>query len=1131
MSQSRLQRFQLVNWGTFSGYWHFPVPRRGLLLTGPSGAGKSSILDAIGSILVRPSRLRFNAAAQGTETGDRDRNLVTYVRGAYKRETDETTGEAATTFLRTGPTWSAVALTFADEAGGVTTLIRLFHLRGSSNDPADLQSMYLIAPEPVELPSLAPHVKHGIELRRVKAAFNDWQCFGHNSYSGFAAKFRRQLGLASEQAQILLHKAQSAKNLTSLDALFRDFMLEPPDTFTLSDDMVAQFDELSVAHATVVDARKQLHCLEPLRTCGAQLEQVAARQMSLRQQEQHLEGWIASQLLVEAEDDLATTTQQLDAARAELEHAEQAVQVAATNRVDAQRAYDRSGGVELSTLTEQENDRRELLREREGRRGVAAEAAQTLGLSIPSSRVGWSTFAEQLDRASQEVARAAAEHQQRTYAAATDRGNARTAQQQVAEELAALRQHRSNIDPRLLELRARLAQRLLISAEDLPFVGELLQVRAEDSRWTGAVERVLGAFARTLVVPAQHYHAAAEVIDHEHLGARLAYERVDEHSAAGSSPDPGADSLVHKVEIAEGPFAGWLDGRLRSRFDYACVLASEEFDRHRRAVTLAGQIKHSPTRHEKDDRRRVNDRTGWVLGFSIEAKEADIIERLAAAERHTQQTEAALANMDGPGRDIDRSKRAVDALRQLAWEDIETESVRRDLATTRDRLAALRRPAGDLAVLETVLEAAIQQVELGEQARRRAASHHDGIAKEQAALASRAATLRERLRGAPVVPAEVASELDRRRAPLQSGSKHWEGPLREALVVDRADVAQQRTNVEHRTTGQMREYQRSWPSQAADWNDEVTYLPEFLQRLQDLEEDRLPEFENRFFDLLQNQALRNIGQLAAEIKGARRAIRLRVDEVNKSLLLTEFTRGGYLQIEVRDRALAEVDEFLATLNAITTGSLEAGPAEDAEQREEAEQRFGRMRTLLDRLGSSDPADRAWRNRCLDTRRHVHFQARVQDEAGQQLDVYTGSGGRSGGERQKLVSFCLAAALRFQLAPEGQQRPTYALVVIDEAFDKADHLFTQAGLEVFKTFGFQLLLATPLKMLQTIEDYVGGVVMVNNNDGRQSRLDELIYETDGAAVSEPPQVGPEVQPQQGDGSRSQNDGRDSQEALL
>ena len=87
MSQQRLAQIQLVNWGTFNGYWAFNVPRQGLLLTGSSGAGKSSILDALAAILVRPVRLRFNAAAQGTDTGDRERSVITYVRGAYKRET------------------------------------------------------------------------------------------------------------------------------------------------------------------------------------------------------------------------------------------------------------------------------------------------------------------------------------------------------------------------------------------------------------------------------------------------------------------------------------------------------------------------------------------------------------------------------------------------------------------------------------------------------------------------------------------------------------------------------------------------------------------------------------------------------------------------------------------------------------------------------------------------------------------------------------------------------------------------------------------------------------------------------------------------------------------------------------
>ena len=53
MTQHRLARVQVVNWGTFDGEWSFSVPWKGMLLTGPSGAGKSSLLDAMAALLVR----------------------------------------------------------------------------------------------------------------------------------------------------------------------------------------------------------------------------------------------------------------------------------------------------------------------------------------------------------------------------------------------------------------------------------------------------------------------------------------------------------------------------------------------------------------------------------------------------------------------------------------------------------------------------------------------------------------------------------------------------------------------------------------------------------------------------------------------------------------------------------------------------------------------------------------------------------------------------------------------------------------------------------------------------------------------------------------------------------------------
>src|SRR5680860_382554 len=61
---------------------------------------------------------------------------------------------------------------------------------------------------------------------------------------------------------------------------------------------------------------------------------------------------------------------------------------------------------------------------------------------------------------------------------------------------------------------------------------------------------------------------------------------------------------------------------------------------------------------------------------------------------------------------------------------------------------------------------------------------------------------------------------------------------------------------------------------------------------------------------------------------------------------------------------------------------------------------------MQRLASSDNADMAWKRRCLDTREHVTFMAHEVDLAGRVVNVHDSSAGLSGGQRQKLVIFCL-----------------------------------------------------------------------------------------------------------------------------
>jgi uncharacterized protein YPO0396 len=94
----RLQRLQLLNWGTFDRHvWRIEPAGDNALLTGDIGSGKSTLVDAITTLLVPHHRIVYNKAA-GAE--GKERSLYSYLRGEYKREQHELTQSAKAVTLR-----------------------------------------------------------------------------------------------------------------------------------------------------------------------------------------------------------------------------------------------------------------------------------------------------------------------------------------------------------------------------------------------------------------------------------------------------------------------------------------------------------------------------------------------------------------------------------------------------------------------------------------------------------------------------------------------------------------------------------------------------------------------------------------------------------------------------------------------------------------------------------------------------------------------------------------------------------------------------------------------------------------------------------------------------------------------
>jgi len=125
---------------------------------------------------------------------------------------------------------------------------------------------------------------------------------------------------------------------------------------------------------------------------------------------------------------------------------------------------------------------------------------------------------------------------------------------------------------------------------------------------------------------------------------------------------------------------------------------------------------------------------------------------------------------------------------------------------------------------------------------------------------------------------------------------------------------------------------------------------------------------------------------------------------------------------------------------------------------------------------------------------LHLSERWRED-GTEHEHYSDSGGKSGGQKEKLAYTILAASLAYQFGLEwGAVRSrSFRFVVIDEAFGRGSDESAQYGLRLFSQLNLQLLIVTPLQKIHIIEPFVNSVGFVHNEDGRTSLLRNLSIE--------------------------------------
>jgi uncharacterized protein YPO0396 len=1084
--QWRLARVELLNWGTFDGHHRIDVARKGHLFTGASGSGKSSLLDAIGTVLTPDKWLRFNAAAQDSTSRNDDRTLVSYVRGAWSKEADETLDRAVSTYLRKTATWSGILLRFENERDAPVTLARLFHLRGSSVDKSDLKDACFIDRVDVSLLDFREHVASGIEVRRIKNAWPDAVVTTTGSHAPFYAKLRRLLGITSQNALHLLHKTQSAKNLGSLDQLFRDFMLDEPATFARAKNAVEQFGELNQAHQHVVELRKQADHLTSLEKSIGAYETAAAAAGEAERLGTLIDPFQAQLTLRLASDERGVLLAQQARAAEESRRADAARDDAAEMLRAAERRSQHLGGNDAAQAQERVSAATAAADGTAKQWARFAGELKAVGVD-PAPQTG-AEFAEFQDSSRRVLAESPAEasHDHDDNQEYFEAGRELTA---IDRELTELRTRKSNLPAALLLARKRLAEELGVKETALPFAGELIEVLPEFTAWSGAIERVLFPLASALLVRDDYLHEVRRHVEARNLGARLVFEAVP---VIADKPRPArtATSLLHRIRFSDGPFRDWLAARTAAEFDFDCVDHPDDLDRVDRGVTIGGQIKKSARRYEKNDRHRIDDRSQWILGADNEAKIELLIERRREADRRHREAGDRLTRAQSE-RDAATKRRTVfERVLGQDWAELDRAAADELVRTRHRQLQAL---TADNAPLHDAIGAEAQSRERSQTAAGEAVAKTVELSRVTNVLLEVTDLIRDlesRAQDAPLNEGDAAGLETRYRSVLRKidrrnigeiGRKVSESLHRESSI---AQGLLRRAESDFVASASV--FKATWPTAAGDLTISIDDRSGYQALLSGIIERGLPEHEGNFLKLLRDKSRDLIGHLASDIRDAPKLIADRIDPVNASLGRSRFDVERYLRIEVKTRRTPEVLQFMADLKTVVDGAW----GEDTLAA--AEQRFAVLNRLMKRLASSENADQAWSRRCLDTRQHVTFMASEVDLAGRVMNVHDSSAGLSGGQRQKLVIFCLAAALRYQLAADEDELPSYATIILDEAFDKADSRYTRMAMDVFVEFGFHMILATPEKLLQTIEPYVGGITSITNASRRDSRTAAVMY---------------------------------------
>jgi uncharacterized protein YPO0396 len=523
--------------------------------------------------------------------------------------------------------------------------------------------------------------------------------------------------------------------------------------------------------------------------------------------------------------------------------------------------------------------------------------------------------------------------------------------------------------------------------------------------------------------------------------------------------------------------------------DHVCVDTPDVFPRFRRAVTDTGLYKDSDRLAIKDDRRPLK-QADYIYQGDVAAKiDALTVDLANAEEAYHQARSAADAIAAERQQWRDRAAACKAICEQFPqWNQVDAESADGHADRLREQYELLLADHPDIEALNARADECWDEIQSLMTRRGAIQTRRDDLDGRRTRLLE----LLERL--TPAFVSEPLTELLHRYAgdvPVALELLNPE-PHREAVFTairrEREQLRESRRRSYDELARILNTFDTAFPDAIPNDSDAFDErVHDYVALCRHIDERELPEAYERMMRLVTEQAPDAILTLHRVAEQETRRISEQINRVNTGLGSVEFNRGTRLTLRATPRSLTAVAELTDIVKAISRRIAEVGLGD----KQAILDQYADILRLRNRLASPAPEDKAWTRDALDVRNRFTFDCAEWDVSSEELiRTHSNAGDNSGGEQEKLMAFCLAGALSFNLAsPESSDnRPVFAQLMLDEAFSKSDPQFAQQALQAFRKFGFQLVIVATVQNATTIQPYIDSVVMVSKKDaaGRDAR---------------------------------------------